>query len=270
MATKRKRRGRPKAKPDAEEQRVCGILQAFPPTEQAHLRVLLKRYRRGTASRREEEKLEASGLVGAVSELKPASKTVDSQEALSTVLRTHFAGRITVDISQQQVSNWAKNKPGFGIPKGTPASPVRRGLRYDVQAWIDWIEKFILPTHQANGHQTGPSKFDLASEARAQRDIDDAETSKIQLNVLRGAYKPVEEYIAHLRSVGQVLNQAISDSIEKNIVSMLSEAAKVLPVDETKMAEFRAIIQSVCERASDDQRAALAAALREAGEKAVA
>ncbi len=77
----------------------------------------------------------------------------------------------------------------------------------------------------------------------------------------------MQEHFSRLKIIGQVLNQAITDSMEKNMVAALIEAAKVLPIDEQKMAEFKQAIQQACEAASDAQRRAVAGAMLDAGEK---
>lgn len=261
-----------KGKSVSEKNRIQRILQAFQPTERAHLRKLLSQYRAGRCPRWAEQKLVDAGLIGSSSEPETQTADVDSQRALAEALRRHFAGRLSIDPGQQILSHWMRGTPGKGVQAGAPLPPPRCGNRYDVQGWIEWIEKWVLPTHAVNGHAhpeipREPSIFEKAQEAEAERQIIERNRARRAEEIELGNFIPVQEHIGRLKIIGQVLNQAITDSIEKIMVNTITEAAKVLPIDEQKMAEFRQQIQQACEQAADAQRTALAGALMQATEK---
>lgn len=265
-----KRRAPSKAKPDWEKQRIERILQAFPPIDRQNLRKLLAKYRKGRCNRWEEEKLISAGLTGTGPPEAKSAPTVDSQEALAAALGDHFAGRLSIEITQAKISHWAKGAYGHGVPNGSPLPPARRGNRYDVQEWSEWIERYILPTHGQNGHAAGPREptiFEKAQEAEAERQIIERNLARRAEEIELGNFIPIQEHIGRLKIIGQVLNQAITDSIEKTIVQKITEAAKVLPIEEQKMAEFRQQIQQACEAAADAQRTALAVAMLQATDK---
>lgn len=256
---------------NAERSRIDGLLKPYPPTERQNLRKLLSQYKNGKCTRWGEEKLIAAKLVGLQLPENDHVTTVDSQDALSESLRRHFAGHISIDITQAKISNWSKGTPGHGMPAGCPLPPSRRGNRYDVQGWIEWIGQYILPTHAVNGHTPNGARetsiFERAQEAEAERQIIERNRARRTEEIELGNFIPIQEHIGRLKIIGQVLNQAITDSIEKTIVQTITDAAKVLPIDEQKMAEFRQQIQQACEAAADAQRTALAGAMMQATDK---
>lgn len=254
----------------SEKQRIERVLQAFTPTERTNYRATLKLYRRGKCTKFQEQKLYSAGLIGTAAD--QPSQTVDSQESLVESLRRHFAGRITVELSQPLISYWLRGTPGHGVPIGSPLPPSRNGNRYDVERWIEWVERYILPTHGQNGHAgpavaREPSIFERAQEAEAERRIIERNRARRAEEIELGNFIPIQEHIGRLKIIGQVLNQAITESVEKTIVQTISDAAKVLPIDDQKMAEFRQQIQQACEAAADAQRSALAGAMLQATDK---
>jgi hypothetical protein len=265
----KKKNGAGKAR--EELNRIDRILRGFPTAERQNLRRTFAQYKKGKCSKWIEQKLSAAGLITLGPTEGQSSPTVDGQVALADLLQLHFAGRIAFEITQPKICHWIKGRPYHGVANGSPPPPSRRGNRYVVQEWKDWVEQYVLPSNAVNGHASAgprePTIFEKAQEAEAERQIIERNRARRNEEIELGNFIPIQEHIGRLKIIGQVLNQAITDSIEKTIVQTITDAAKVLPFDEQKMAEFRQQIQQACEAAADSQRTALAGAMLQATDK---
>jgi hypothetical protein len=252
-----------------ESARIARILAGLPATERDNLVATLEKYRAGKAALWETHKLVACGLI----EIPKADgfgnlASCMTIKAMAAQLTRHFRGRIAIERCSPLLCQWRK---GRGLPPGTPLPPSKDGNHHLAGKWAEWIEKYILPKHGVGAAATdSPSVFQQAEEAKARGQIDRAACASIERNVMEGAYTAREQHRAVMVQIGQILNNAITRYVEKQMADTITDAAARLHLiaDETKMADFAASIRQLCENAADALRAALAQELREDAEKA--
>lgn len=244
-----------------EADEISQKIDALPPLERENATARLERYKKGNATKRDEEALRELGIIGQRDDSNDNPDLlglVDSQEALASCLARHFDGRLTIDISPPRISQWKKGKL---LAAGVPLPPAKVGQRLDSKAWAEWIEKYILPKHGAGSELSAHGKdlFRLADEAEAKEKIDRSKITKIERRVAEGQYQSVDVYLRGLRDVGAIVNQKLN-AMESLIPDQLASA---LP-PEHKPALLDAI-RDACRAAIDASRNDLASALREAG-----
>jgi hypothetical protein len=162
----------------------------------------------------------------------------ESQKALAVRLAKHFAGRIRIDISEQQISKW---KNGEGLPPGAQLPPAKLGNRFDTQAWADWIERTLMPKYGMNVDAQGNldiSIFELASRAEAQRKIDEGARIRIELEVARGKYIEVVAAERAAAGVARQYHEFWKARAEKSEPELARQKLMSLGVESVKVEEF--------------------------------
>ena len=166
----------------------------------------------------------------------PAGATLpdaESQVMLARLLARHFSGRVKIDISEQQISNW---KAGHHLPKGAPLPPTKIGNRHETQKWADWIERWILPIYGIvpglQGEFADPTYdvFQQAQRANAQKQIDDARRARVEADEAerRLSDKWIELSVATRLCAGALrqLGDYWRTRNEKTMVSAFEEQAR--------------------------------------------
>jgi len=255
-----------KTKPQSDIEK---ILSGYPEMERENLRAILKKYRRGEAARWQVDELRTAGLI------EPRPAAADNGDALadatSTVelaarLSRHFQGRISIDLSAPALAQWRR---GRGLPPGTPLPPARVNNRHKTAEWAAWLEKHLLPKYgvSANRAPGDMSIFEQAQIAEAERKINEAAIADIDRRVAEGAFQSAELFISHLRHAGTVINQAITNFVEKGMAEKLIAATDAWNLTPEQKLSLHPVIHGACQKAADGLREALQRALTEAEDK---
>lgn len=264
-SSRKRRRARPLSKLDNGTEQV---LAGFPEFQRLRLRKLIGKYERGAAAQFEIKELGEAGIIkqGSGSSGKPDK--VSSLTELAAHLNHHFDGRLSIQISKQQINHWKK---GRGLSKGTPPPPPAVNFYYMLEEWQAWVEKHIASRSPAlangNGHAGEISIFDKAMVAEAQRKIDDGATAAIDRGIKERQYARIEISISLMRGIGAVLNQTISVQAEKASMERLGKVADGFKLDDGQKQELRQGISEACQATADALRSMLAAEIRKAGER---
>jgi len=147
----------------------------------------------------------------AVAVVPEALPDAESQKMLAILLARHFSGRIRIDISEQQISQW---KEGHNLPPGVPLPPTKLGNRHSTAGWADWITQYLLPkygrtaTDQADLKITGLDVFQQAQQADAHRKIDEARKARLEADEIERKLsdKWIESAVA-TRAVAGLVNE---------------------------------------------------------------
>lgn len=243
-------------------------LARFAEPEKSNLRATLAKYIAGEASKWEEEKLVAKGLISApvredVAAPVPGAPLppAESQKQLAVLLARHFSGRLKIDLSEQQIGNW---KQGTRLPDGCPLPPAKVANRFDTQAWADWVERFIVPLYGVRQNPQGEmvkDVFQLAQESAAQREIDAAARERIELLAVQGKYHPVAEFQRDLDRLGATLNAAVTEHCERLLFGTMRGLIDTLGLSEPAKIEAVAAARDHCRHAADEFRKTLAECL---------
>jgi hypothetical protein len=162
----------------------------------------------------------------------------ESQKALAVRLAKHFAGRIRIDISEQQISKW---KNGEGLPPGSQLPPAKLGNRFNTQAWAEWIERTLMPKYGMNVDAQGKfeiSIFDLATRAEAQRKIDEGARIRIDLEVAQGKYIEVAMAERVAAGLAREYHEFWKARFEKGEIEAARQKLLSLGVEGLRVEEF--------------------------------
>jgi hypothetical protein len=256
--------------PPDDYERVQKILETFSDAERKNLSVLYAKYCNGETAKWQEEKLIAKGIIIPPKQDTPQTGELpdaESQASLAAILAKHFAGRIAIDISEQQLGHWRK---GRGLSDGTPPPPPKVNNRFPTKEIARWIEQYILPSHTviaSAGEAPEQDVFRLAARKRAEEEVDNAAITRINRQVIEGSYQPVEKHLRALRFIGTILNQNVTAYVERGIAGDLLKVFESSGLSPDQKAVLASVIQPACQNAADALRASLAAALRKAAEE---
>lgn len=238
-------------------------LKTFSPAEQANLSALYLRYLAGKTTKWQDEKLVAKGLI------EPPKNESHSElplraplSAMAGLLQHHFPN-ISIELSRQMLSHWRKGKK---LPTGAPPPPgADPNGTYAVRKWAEWIAKYILPTHSVDPEKPveagKKSLFERAAEAEAKQKLVDLQMAELDKSVAFGDFQSASLFRSNLRHAGTVLNQALTNNVEKILVEKLNAVVAGWQLGQEREMQIKTQIVQASQEAADGIRAAAAKAL---------
>ncbi|MDE2019951.1 MAG: hypothetical protein KGJ13_06435 [Patescibacteria group bacterium] len=198
-----------------------------------------------------------AGLNGEIKKENSESESCSSQRKLAARLTQIFEGRLVSIISQTQICSWLNGD----VPAGTPLPPQPINNHYDVKAWSEWTEKYLVPLPgwglgqiKTNVHEVDLSR--LRFEKQQLASIAKAEDEILRAHVNAGKYKPVELYNRHIASFFAEANGYIAEG-ERLMEKSLREKLGPLMVNESFKFSIESGIREGVRTAADNFRAGL-------------
>jgi hypothetical protein len=175
---------------------------------------------------------------GASGHQRPTLGRVDNFKMLAVALARHFAGRVSIDISAQQISKWKQGQ----LPEGVPPPPVRVGNDILVDQWAEWFERFMVPIYAMQPDMQG----NLLPEGqlallRRENEAEELAHAKWIRDKERGDFeKQVQEACAR-EFIGVIknLHAAVVAENEQEMVKAAVEQLRNVGVDEVRIGQFR-------------------------------
>lgn len=154
---------------------------------------------------------------------------VDTIKGLVAELNRHYQGRLIINYNK--LSDWKRrqNLPDPDIP--APPSQVNGGRLWDVEEYIAWTDKYILPHYSsANGKPVLP----LARLQQMEMDdkLAELEQKEKRRQIEDGKYYTREEVAAAADAIGAKLKSALLENYEKLFERKLIENVNALNLEE--------------------------------------